>query len=102
MIDLIQNNLNEMIAACKQHHVQTLSLFGTAAKNALRQDSDIDLLVEFSDEIDVLDYADNYFSLLDRLQSILNRKVDLVSNKSLKNPILKEDVYRSKVELYAA
>jgi predicted nucleotidyltransferase len=102
MIDLIQNNLNEMIAACKQHHVQTLSLFGSAAKNTLDEDSDIDLLVAFSDEIDVLDYADNYFSLLDRLQSILNRKVDLVSRKSLKNPILKEDVYRSKVDLYAA
>jgi len=99
---LIQNNLDEMIAACKEHHVQTISLFGSAVKKSLREDSDIDLLVEFSDDIDVLDYADNYFSLLDRLQGILNRKVDLVSSKSLKNPILKEDVYRSKVELYAA
>lgn len=102
MIELIQNNLDEIIAACKEHHVQTISLFGSAAKKSLREDSDIDLLVEFSDDIDVLDYADNYFSLLDRLQSILKRKVDLVSGKSLKNPILKEDVYRSKVELYAA
>jgi predicted nucleotidyltransferase len=102
MIDLIQNNLNEMIAACKQHHVQTLSLFGSAAKNTLDEDSDIDLLVAFSDEIDVLDYADNYFSLLDRLQDILKRNVDLVSSKSLKNPVLREDVYRSKLELYAA
>lgn len=91
-----------MITACKQHHVETISLFGTAAKNALREDSDIDLLVEFSDDIDVLEYADNYFSLLDRLQGILNRKVDLVSSKSLKNPVLKEDIYRSKVDLYAA
>lgn len=102
MIELIQNNLDEMITACKQHHVETISLFGTAAKNALREDSDIDLLVEFSDDIDVLEYADNYFSLLDRLQGILNRKVDLVSSKSLKNPVLKEDIYRSKVDLYAA
>ena len=102
MIELIQNNLDEMIAACKQHHVETISLFGSAAKNALREDSDIDLLVEFSDDIEVLEYADNYFSLLDRLQGILNRKVDLASIKSLKNPVLKEEVYRSKVDLYAA
>ena len=100
MIELVQNKLGEIIAACKQHHVEAISLFGSAAKNAMHEDSDIDLLVEFSDDIDVLEYAGNYFSLLYQLQKILNRKVDLVSSKSLKNPILKEEVYRSKVDLY--
>jgi predicted nucleotidyltransferase len=61
MIELIQNKLDEIIAACKQHQVVSVSLFGSAAKNAMHKDSDIDLLVEFSDGIDVLDYADNYF-----------------------------------------
>ena len=101
MIELIQNKLDEIIAACKQHHVEVISLFGSAAKNAMHEDSDIDLLVEFSDDIDVLEYADNYFSLLERLQDILNRNVDLVSSKSLKNPVLKEEIYQSKVDLYA-
>ena len=102
MVDLIQNKIDEIIAACKQHHVETISPFGSAAKNVMLEDSDIDLLVEFSDDIDILDYADNYFSLLDKLQDILNRKVDLVSGKSLKNPVLKEEIYQTKVELYAA
>ncbi|MCH8547117.1 MAG: nucleotidyltransferase family protein [Cryomorphaceae bacterium] len=102
MIELIENKLDEIKAACKTHHVETISLFGSAAKNALKEDSDIDLLVEFSENIDVLEYADNYFSLLNKLQEILNRKVDLVSIKSLKNPILKEAIYRSKIDLYAA
>ena len=102
MIELIQNKLDEIIAACKQHHVKSISLFGSAAKNTMHEDSDIDLLVVFYDDIAVLEYADNYFSLLDQLQDILSRKVDLVSSKSLKNPVLKEEVYQSKVELYAA
>ena len=102
MVDLIQNKIDEIIVACKQHHVETISLFGSAAKNNMLEDRDIDLLVEFSDDIDILDYADNYFSLLDKLQDILNRKVDLVSGKSLKNPVLKEEIYQTKVELYAA
>jgi predicted nucleotidyltransferase len=102
MIELIQNKLDEIIAACKQHHVEAISVFGSAAKNTMREDSDIDLLVEFSDTIDVLEYADNYFSLLNQLQDILNRKVDLLSGKSLKNPVLKEEIYQSKVDLYAA
>jgi|SRR5690554_2753551 len=100
MIELVQNKLDEIIAACKQHHVEAISLFGSAAKNAMHEDSDIDLLVEFSDDIDVLEYANNYFSLLDQLQEILQRKVDLVSSKSLKNPILKEEVYNSKMDLH--
>ena len=102
MIELIQNKLDEIIAACKQHHVESISLFGSAAKNTMHEDSDIDLLVVFYDDIAVLEYADNYFSLLDQLQDILSRKVDLVSSKSLKNPVLKEEIYQSKVELYAA
>jgi predicted nucleotidyltransferase len=102
MNEVIQNKLDEIIRACKQHHVTSISLFGSAAKNAMHEDSDIDLLVEFSDDIDVLEYADNYFSLLDQLQDIFKRKIDLVSRKSLKNPVLKEEVYRSKVDLYAA
>jgi predicted nucleotidyltransferase len=101
MIDLIQNKIGDIIAACKKHRVENIALFGSAAKNAMHEDSDIDLLVAFSVDIDVLDYADNYFSLLDRLQKILNRNVHLVSSKSLKNPVLREEVYRSKVDLYA-
>jgi predicted nucleotidyltransferase len=102
MIDLIQNKLDEIVTACKEHHVETIALFGSAAKNAMFKDSDIDLLVEFSNDLEVLDYADNYFSLLDQLQEILNRKVDLVSSRSLKNPVFKEEVFQSKVDLYAA
>lgn len=99
---LIQNKLDEIIDVCKQHNVRALSLFGSAAKDTMRDDSDIDLLVEFSNDIDVLEYADNYFSLLEQLQTILNRKVDLLSSKSIKNTVLKEDIDRSKVNLYAA
>lgn len=101
MVELIENNIDKIIDVCKKHHVDSISLFGSAAMNTMSEDSDIDLLVEFSDEIDVLDYADNYFSLKDQLQDMLDRKIDLISNRSLKNPVLKEEVFRSKVDLYA-
>lgn len=102
MIKVVQSKLDDIIAACKKHHVNAIALFGSAAKNATHEDSDIDFLVEFSEEIDVLEYANNYFSLLDQLQEILNKKVDLLSVKSLKNPVLKKEVYQTKIDLYAA
>lgn len=102
MIKLIEDKLNDIITLCKLHSVKSIALFGSAAKGTMNENSDIDFLVQFSDEIDVLDYADNYFRLLDALEKLMNKKIDLVSRKSLKNPILIDEIERSKVDLYAA
>lgn len=102
MDSLIQKNLKKIITVSKQHRVKSISLFGSAVSDTMHDESDVDFLVEFSNRIDVLDYADNYFSLLEKLERILNRKVDLVCIKSLKNTILKNQIYQTKVNLYAA
>jgi hypothetical protein len=82
--------------------VKTISVFGSAARNAMTAESDIDFLVQFSEEIDVLDYADNYFAFLEGLEEITGKKIDLISTNAIRNPILKEEINRSKIELYAA
>jgi predicted nucleotidyltransferase len=102
MIKLIEDKIPELIELCKMHRVESFALFGSAVKNAMHPDSDLDFLVQFSDEIDVLDYADNYFEFLKQLETLTGKKVDLVSKKSLKNPILISEIERSKIELYAA
>lgn len=102
MIKIIEDRLNEIIALCKLHNVKSIALFGSAAKDSMNENSDIDFLVQFSEEIEVLDYADNYFSFLENLENLMGKKIDLVSKKSLKNPILIEEIDRSKVDLYAA
>lgn len=102
MIKLIEDRLNDIIALCKVHRVKSIALFGSAAKDSMHENSNIDFLVQFSDDIDVLDYADNYFSFLEKLESLMGKKIDLVSKKSLKNPVLIEEIDRSKVDLYAA
>ncbi|MEZ4936899.1 MAG: nucleotidyltransferase domain-containing protein [Crocinitomicaceae bacterium] len=102
MIKLVEDRLNEIIALCKVHRVNSIALFGSAAKNSMHENSDIDFLVQFSEDIDVLEYADNYFSFLEQLENLLGKKIDLVSRKSLKNPVLIEEIDRSKVDLYAA
>ena len=98
----IQQKIEAIIETCKKHKVKSISLFGSAAKGTMNAQSDFDLLVEFSSDIEVLDYADNYFSLLEELEKILARKVDLVSVTSLRNPVLIKEINRHKLELYAA
>ncbi|MEQ8581454.1 MAG: nucleotidyltransferase domain-containing protein [Marinoscillum sp.] len=102
MIQLIENNKTEIINLCKKHKVDRLFLFGSAARNQMTSKSDLDLLVEFSNSIELLDYADNYFNLKFGLEGLLKIEIDLVSVKSLKNEILINQINNSKVELYAA
>lgn len=102
MIKQIEDKLQDIIRLCKLHGVNSIAIFGSAANNTMKESSDIDFLVQFSESIDVLEYADNYFSLLEKLEKLMGKKIDLVSKKSLKNPILIEEIDRSKVELYAA
>jgi predicted nucleotidyltransferase len=63
--------------------------------------SDIDLIVDI-DSNDPLDYADNYFSLKFALEDLLNRKIDLLEDKAIKNPYLRENIDDSKTLLYSS
>jgi len=81
------------------HDVNTLFAFGSVVTDELRKDSDIDLLVDIDDK-DPLIYADNYFELKFQLEDILKRPVDLLEDKSLKNPFLKKQIDNTKVLIY--
>ncbi len=63
-----------------QFGVKRLALFGSAARGELREDSDVDVLVEF----DGPSTFDGYFSLKDYLEALLGRTVDLVTERGLK------------------
>lgn len=57
-----------------------IGLFGSAARDELRPDSDIDVLVEFDGPASY----DGYFELRDYLEQLFDRPVDLVTQKGLK------------------
>jgi predicted nucleotidyltransferase len=61
--------------------------------------SDIDLIVDFK-EMDVADYADNYFDLKFSLQNIFNRSVDLLEEQAIKNPYFKQALNQKKELVY--
>jgi len=57
-----------------------LALFGSAARNELTPQSDIDILVEFEGDATY----DRYFGLKEYLEALLGRRVDLVTDRGLK------------------
>lgn len=60
--------------------VRSLSLFGSAARDDLGPDSDVDILVEFAERVDF----ERYFGVKFLLEEALGRPVDLVTDKMLK------------------
>ena len=100
MVKGIENNIQQIIDIFKAHQVEAVYLFGSATNDSFNVKSDYDFLVRFSKSIELLNYADNYFTLLEKLKSILKRNVDLVSERSLKNPVLIEEINNTKVPIY--
>lgn len=90
---------NEINALCVSHRVKNLYAFGSVLTSNFNSNSDIDLLVDFKD-LDIKDYADNYFDLKFSLQNILNRSVDLLELHAVKNPYFKQALDKTKVLVY--
>ena len=62
----------------KKYKVKSIALFGSYVRNEQRQDSDIDLLVEFEEPT-----YDNFIHLVFTLEDLLKKEVTLVPKDSL-------------------
>jgi predicted nucleotidyltransferase len=99
---LINQHINQISLLCRKHNVKELYAFGSVLDDKkFNLESDVDLLVDF-ENVPLLEYADNFFALADELESVLNRKVDLLTIKSLSNKYFIENVNSSKKIIYEA
>ncbi|MFA5657286.1 MAG: nucleotidyltransferase domain-containing protein [Dysgonamonadaceae bacterium] len=98
-MSIIDKNMDKIRRLCEQYYVSQLSLFGSILTDKYNKNSDIDLLVNFSN-IDLQNYADNYFSLKQALEEIFMRQVDLLEDKAIKNPYLRKSIDSSKRLIY--
>ncbi|RDC57284.1 nucleotidyltransferase domain-containing protein [Pedobacter chinensis] len=99
MESLISNHLPEIKNLFKKYDVKEAYLFGSAARNSLTENSDVDFLINFSNKTDFESYDNNYFDLLYALQDLLKRDVDLIAEETLSNPYLIESINQSKIQL---
>lgn len=87
---------------CQRFGVRRLALFGSAATGHFDPGhSDFDLLVAFDDP-PARGYAEAYFGLQSALTALLGRKVDLVTELSLKNPWFRRQVLSEARQLFPA
>lgn len=96
---LILDNMDKIKTLCRAHNVNTLFAFGSVCTDRFSDKSDIDLLISFK-QMDYGDYADTYFEIADKFEHLFNRRVDLVTDKSLSNPYFIDSVNQTKTLLY--
>ncbi len=97
---LVSEALPQIRALCKRQGVERMSLFGSATtKDFSPETSDVDCLVKFFD-INKPGIADRYFNLIEGLEKTFQRPVDIVFEGSIRNPIFREIVEKSKVLIY--
>lgn len=77
ILDLLNQHRDEFLQRFGARH---LALFGSAARDELRDDSDIDVLVEFDGPATF----DGYFDFKTCLEQLFGRPVDLVTEKGLR------------------
>lgn len=98
-MNLIENHNKDIQNLCKEHKVKSLYAFGSVLTDKFNSESDVDFIVDFQ-QLDVLDYGDNYYNLKFSLENILKRNVDLLEEKALKNPYFRRTINQHKKLIY--
>jgi predicted nucleotidyltransferase len=90
----IEDVKRKILPILEQYEVKKAGLFGSVVRGELREDSDIDILVEIEKDISLLDFVD----LKLEIEEKLGRKVDLVEYSTIK-PLLKDVILREQVAI---
>jgi len=99
---LIEGKRQELERLCRLRRVKRIELFGSAAGAGFDPErSDLDFLVSFQ-ELRPDEYADAYFGLLEDLEALFQRPVDLVVDSDFQNPYFREAVDSTRTVVYAS
>ncbi len=98
-MSIIDKNIDKIQTLCNRHKVAKLFVFGSILTDKYKNSSDIDFLVDFSG-VDIYNYADNYFDFKKSLEDLLKRQIDLLEDKAIKNPYLRQSIDSSKKLIY--
>jgi len=101
MIEAIRRQCKAIAQLCQKYNVAYLDMFGSATQPE-RFDparSDIDFVVEFA-ELTTTDAFQRFMGLKMALERLLERPVDLLMARAIRNAYLLQTIERQRVRLY--
>lgn len=101
MIDIVGEKQPELEELCHQYGIQKLDVFGSAMNDSFDPAvSDLDFIVDLG-EYDAT-VVDRFLDLADALETLFARPVDLITVKSMRSPLFRAEVEKSRTTLYEA
>ncbi|MEZ3591777.1 MAG: nucleotidyltransferase domain-containing protein [Muribaculaceae bacterium] len=98
---IVEMNMHKIMDICRRFHVRKLWVFGSILTNRFNSQSDVDLCVDFDkDEIDIFDYADNFFDFQYALEDVFGRKVDITEDSAVQNPYFRQELNDTRRLIY--
>jgi hypothetical protein len=98
---LVQSRKEELAELCRRFKVRRLALFGSSLTAQFDEaTSDLDFLVDFQSSA-AAEYSRNYFGLLEGLEALFGRRVDLVEAQAVRNPYVQREIAATQEILYA-
>lgn len=85
---------NKILSVLKNHPVSRAGIFGSYSNKTYKKNSDIDILIELSEEISLIDFV----GIKLELEEILNKKVDLVEYSCIK-PVIKDNILSQEIRI---
>lgn len=94
MSEILENMKIKILPILKQAGITRSAFFGSVARGENREDSDVDILIEFQGSKSLFDLV----ALQNKLEDALGRDVDLVTYRSV-YPKLREIIKRDEVSI---
>jgi predicted nucleotidyltransferase len=88
---------------CRKWNIHELALFGSVLTEEFRSDSDVDVLITFSDpKPDLGPWGERLDTMREELEAMFGRRVDLVEKKLVRNPFRRHHILTTRRIIYAA
>jgi len=79
LLEDLHSRRDLLLAIAARHGASNLRLFGSVLRQEARPDSDVDLLLDLAEDRGF----DDYLALIEELESVLGRRVDLITDRGL-------------------
>ncbi len=96
----IQIYLPKVIELLEKHKVKSAFMFGSVLSEKFNEESDVDFLVNLQEGLDAGDAGGHLWDLYYGLKDLLQREIDLLTERSLKNPYFINEINQTKFPIY--
>jgi predicted nucleotidyltransferase len=96
----IQEYMPQVLSLFEKHKIMKAYVFGSVLTDRFNEESDVDFLVNIRENLDPVEAGGHLWDLTFELEDLLHRKVDLLTEKSLKNPYFIQKLNETKFSVY--